>query len=170
MLLCRVIDWQFFSALRRRIFQHQIGFMLSLFCNRLWKLKRKRPTLLTALHGSGPCVQVSPCQRQLSRPSVCFVWPSCHQQSLSCPDLLAFGWDLWCHVKHGPPCVNSPYLCSCELWRHHVHCRGFSLPLPSSEKKKKRTTWIFIRQMSGKLSYVFLQLQMVYVHYHLWSG
>lgn len=133
-LFCRVMDPRFSRASRRRIFQHQTGFMLSLFCNRLWNL---RPTLLRALHGSGPCVPVSPCQRQLSRPSVCFVWPSCHQQNLSCPHLLAFGCHLWGRVKRGLPWVNSPCLCWRELWRHGHHRRGFSLPSSSPENKTK---------------------------------
>lgn len=74
-------------------------------------------TVLRALHGRGLCKQVAPCERQLSRPSVCSLWPSCHRQSLSPPCLLAFGCDLCYHTKRGLHPLNSP--CSCTLRTHH---------------------------------------------------
>lgn len=59
MLLCRVIDRRFSRALRRRIFQHQIGFILSLLRNRLWKLS------VNVLQSWGPFMVVPPVSRCL---------------------------------------------------------------------------------------------------------
>lgn len=94
-------------------------------------------TVSRVLRGLGLCEQVAPRERQLSCPSVCFVRPSCHQQSLSPPRVLAFGCALCYHMKSGLHCVNSPCPCSCTL-RTHRSSGGVFPSLAFSSAYKRR--------------------------------
>lgn len=107
--------------------------MVKSVCGRQYRENRdlcikKSLTVLRVLHDRCLC-------KQVSIPSVYFVWPSCHQQGL--PGPLDLGCGLWCHMKCGLHCVDGPCSCSCALRMHRSSHGVFpSLAFPSACKKK----------------------------------
>lgn len=92
--------------------------------------------------------QVSPHQKEVSRPSVCCVWRPCHQQSLSYLRPLASGGVLGSRRNHDACCQGSPRPCSCgprmrRFFRGIVPRLPFSLPEggeKTPQNKQKQST------------------------------
>lgn len=118
---------------------------MSLCIQSMWPL-----TVSRVLDDRGLCKQVAPHERRLSCPSVSFLWPSCHQQSLSRPCLWAFGCDLCCHTWSGLHCVNSPCPCSCTLHTHHSSGGVFPSLASSSAYKGRLWTQILLWTLINK--------------------
>lgn len=103
----------------------------------MWSL-----TVSKVLDGSGLCKKVTLCERDLSPPSVYFVWPSCHQQSLLRPalhDSCTHFYPFCCGPKSFLHCVKPLSLCSCAL-HTSLSLGGPRLYLTSSAANKKVKT------------------------------